>query len=217
MLRRNHDERIAAHGIESIEANLIEMGKGEMKNFTIMALLVLSAALCSAQVPKASIYSPKADVYVGYIATNPDYGPTFGSFLFSGVELAYTETLRPHLAITGDAAFSFGTKYKVKEFSGTVGPRFNVLTGRFRPYVTAQLGLAVQNSNGMYATDHHPPLAKGANATEDGLTYRVGMGADLQVTHKLYWRVIQWDIQPQPWARNTPQYWNFSSGIGYRF
>jgi hypothetical protein len=105
----------------------------------------------------------------------------------------------------------------VKEFTGTVGPRFNFMTGRFRPYGTVQIGFAYQNSDGMYARDHHPRLPSGSNTTESGFSYRMGGGFDFQVTDHLYWRVIEYDVQPQPWANNTPIYQNVGGGIGYRF
>lgn len=187
-----------------------------MKKFTIAALLVLSAAFCFAQVPQPTITSPNTDLYVGYIATSPDYGGLFRDSI-NGFELAFTKTYRPHLAVVGSAAFSFGNPYSVKEFSGTVGPKVNLLTGRVRPYATAQFGVAVQDSNGMYAGDHHPPQKAGKELTEDGLTYRAGVGTDVQLNSKVYWRVLQWDVQPQPWARHTPFYQNFSSGLGWRF
>jgi hypothetical protein len=187
-----------------------------MKNFTIAILLLLTAVFCLGQSPKAALYTPDADVYVGYIATFPDYGPHFNSYRFDGGEVAFTRNLRPHWAVTASGAAVFGSSYSVKQFSGTIGPKFNLLTGRFRPYATAQIGFAYQSSNGFYAGDHHPPLTSKSD-TEDGLTYRAGLGADLQVSRSLYWRAIQWDIQPQPWGRHTPFYTNFSSGIGYRF
>jgi hypothetical protein len=78
-------------------------------------------------------------------------------------------------------------------------------------------GFSVQNSDGFYAGDHHPPLPAGKASQESGLSYRLGGGADLQMTSRIYWRLIQFDIQPQPWGRHTPFYKNFSAGIGYRF
>jgi hypothetical protein len=69
----------------------------------------------------------------------------------------------------------------------------------------------------MYNTDHHPAIPTGKGTTDSGITYRGGLGIDLQMSRGFYWRAIQWDVQPQPWARSTPFYNNFSSGIGYRF
>ncbi len=51
----------------------------------------------------------------------------------------------------------------------------------------------------------------------DGVTFRMGGGADLQITPKIYWRIAQFDEQRMPWAQHTPYYVNISSGIGYRF
>lgn len=154
---------------------------------------------------------------MGYITTFPDFGPRVDSFRFNGGEIAIAKHLNPHLAIIGSATAVFGTIFDVKQFSGTVGTKINFLTGRFRPYATAQIGFAYQHSNGMYAGDHHPPLKPNTVDVEDGLTYRGGLGADLQLSTGVYLRLIQWDVQPQPWARHTPFYNNFSSGIGYRF
>jgi Outer membrane protein beta-barrel domain len=194
----------------------LEVGKGEMKKFSIAALLLLTAAFSFGQAPRAALYTPEVDVYVGYIATFPDYG-TFNSHRFDGAEVALTRNLRPHIGIVASGAFTYRSALSVKQFSGTIGPKFNLLTGPFRPYATVQVGYAHQSSDGLYAADHHPPLAKGATDTESGFTYRIGAGADLQLKSHLYWRVVQWDIQPQPWGRHTPFYVNLSSGVGYRF
>jgi hypothetical protein len=187
-----------------------------MKIFTVATLLFLSVC-CFAQAPKATIYSPNTDLYVGYLVTYPDYGLNFNSYQFNGAEVAFTKSLRSHLSITAAGDFSTGTVYNTKQFSGTIGPKVNLLTGRFRPYITVQGGFAYQTSNGMYAFDHHPPLVPGTTDTESGFTYRYGGGADFQLTRKVYWRVLQWDIQPQPWARHTPWYQNAGSGLGYVF
>jgi hypothetical protein len=190
--------------------------KGEMKNVSVAALLLLTAVFSFGQAPRAALYTPNADVYVGYVATFPDYG-TFNSHRFDGVEIAFTRNLRPHLDLVVAGDFVHRSALSVKQFSGTVGPKYNLLTGRFRPYATVQIGFAYQSSDGLYAGDHHPPLPKGKRDVEDGFTYRMGAGADLQLKSHLYWRVIQWDVQPMPWARHTPFYDNFGSGIGYRF
>jgi hypothetical protein len=192
-----------------------------MKNFCIAVLLVVAAGICFGQAPKASLNVPTTDVFVGYITTSPDYGPGLFSYRLNGFEGAYSKGFSRHFAVIASGAFVFGTNYNVKQFSGTVGGKYNFLTGKLRPYGTAQVGYAHQSSSskigGLYAGDHHPPLALGATDVEAGLTYRIGAGADLQMTPKIYWRIVQWDIQPMPWARHTPEYVNFSSGMGYRF
>jgi hypothetical protein len=156
-------------------------------------------------------------LYVGYITTSPDFGPQLFSYRFNGGEIAYTKNLNRRWAVVASGAGLFGTVYSVKEFSGTAGMKFNVLTGAFRPYATLQVGYASLTATGMYNGDHHPPVPQGQSVTDDGLTYRGGIGADVQLSPRIYWRAIQWDIQPQPWARHTPFYMNFSTGWGYRF
>lgn len=188
-----------------------------MKKFSIIVSLLLAAAFSFGQVPTAALYTPNLDVYVGYIATSPDYGPGLYAYQLNGGQVDIARNLRPNLAIVASGAFVYGSAYSVKQFSGTVGPRLNLLTGRFRPYIIGQVGFAYQRSNGFYAADHHPPLAPGATDNENGLTYRVGAGADVQVSRHFYWRVIQWDTQRQPWGRHTPWYVNMGSGVGYRF
>jgi hypothetical protein len=195
-----------------------------MKKIASAVLLLATAAFCFGQTPRAALSSSGAssDVYVGFIATSPDYASQGSSNCFFAIpiyggEVAYTRYLSAHLGLTGAAAISGGTKFSVKEFSGTAGPRYNVLTGRFRPYATVQIGFAYQSSDGMYASDHHPPLAKGKRDVEDGFTYLWGGGADFQVSNHFYWRMAEWSVQPQPWGRHTPWYQNLGSGIGYRF
>jgi hypothetical protein len=104
-----------------------------------------------------------------------------------------------------------------KQISATVGGKYNFRTGKYRPYGTGQIGYSYQRSHGMYAGDHNPPLPVGPVIVEDGLTYRIGGGLDVQITPRISWRVGQWDFQPQPWGRHLPVYQNFSSGIGWRF
>src|ERR1700686_2569757 len=106
-----------------------------MKKFSIAALLLLTAAFSFGKAPRAAFDTPDADVYVGYIATFPDYG-TFNSHRFDGAEVAFTTNLRPHLDIVVSAAFTHRSELSVRQFSGTVGPKVNFLTGRFRPYAT---------------------------------------------------------------------------------
>ncbi len=189
-----------------------------MKKYAIaVLLLLLSARFGFGQAPEAALYTSGSDVYVGYMATFPDYGNQFNSFRFDGGEIAYTKNLSSRWAVIASGAAVFGSAFNVTQFSGTAGVKFNFFTGHFRPYATAQIGGAYQSSDGMYAADHHPPLKPKTTDVEDGLTYRAGLGADLQLSPRIYWRLAQWDIQPQPWGRHTPLYTNFSSGIGYRF
>jgi hypothetical protein len=189
-----------------------------MKKCSIAALLLLlSTGLCFGQAPRAALNAPHgSDVYVGAIATFPDF-EQFGTFRLYGGEVAYTRNLSTRWAGIASGAAVFGSTFDVTQFSGTAGVKFNFLTGGFRPYATTQIGYAYQSSNGMYAASHHPVLRPHTTDTEDGLTYRLGFGADLQLSRRVYWRVAQWDIQPLPWGRHTPFYSNFSSGIGYRF
>ena len=166
------------------------------------------AGLCFAQAPQASLSVPNTDVFVGYIVTSPDYGPKLYTYHLNGFEGAFTKGLTSHFAVTatGDAQFGDIYIHHATQFSGTVGGKYNILTGRLRPYGTAQFGYAHQNSNGAYLHD-----------VVDGLTFRMGGGADLQITPKIYWRIAQFDEQRMPWGPHTPYYVNLSSGIGYRF
>jgi hypothetical protein len=188
-----------------------------MKKLSIAVLLLLSATLCFGQAPKAALYNSNSDVCVSYMATFPDYGPKWNSFRFNGGEVAYTRYLGAHWGVIAAASAVEGSVYGAKQGSATVGVKYNLLTGRLRPYATLQAGYARLSSNRMYANDHHPPLKPGTADVESGLTYRAGGGVDLQVKGRIYWRVLQWDVQPQPWGRHTPFYDNFSSGVGFRF
>lgn len=200
-----------------------EVGKGEMKIISIAALLLITSTLCFGQAPAAALYNSNSDLYVGFMVTSPDYGPHLYSYHLKGLEAAYTRSLGTHLGVIGSGSYVRGTGYNVRQFSWTAGVKYSLFTGRFRPYATAQAGYARQYStdgpgdNGFYGGDHHPPLAPGSRDIEAGLTYRFGGGLDARLSNHFYWRVLQLDIQPQPWARHTPWYWNFSSGVGYRF
>ncbi len=194
-----------------------------MKKIAIALLLLASAAFCFGQAPGPAV-SPLgsgSDVYVGFLATSPDYGAagSGGSQFFAlpiyGGEIAYTKNLNSRWGITAAAAISGESTWNLKEFTGTVGPRYNVLTGRLRPYITAQIGYVYQSS-GLYGTINNHPLGPGQTASESGFAYRLGAGADLQLTRRIYWRIIQYDIQPQPWGPPTPWYQNFGGGIGFR-
>jgi hypothetical protein len=188
-----------------------------MKIFSIIALLLLTAIVSFAQAPGAGLHTPNLDVYAGYFATSPDYGYGAYVYQFNGAEVGVTKYLRPRLGIVASASFQEGSPYNVKQFSGTVGPKFNLMTGRFRPYGTFQVGYSRQVSDGMYAADHHPPIAKGLTVTESGFTYRMGVGLDLQLNQHWYWRALHWDTQPQSWGRHSPWYTDFGTGVGYRF
>ncbi len=188
-----------------------------MKTFAITATLLILAACALAQAPVAPLQTSKADVYVGFVSTFPDYGEDFNSYRFNGVEAAYTKGLFSHVALTATGNFVGGSTYSVKQFSGTVGPKLNILTGKVRPYIMAQAGYAIQNSNGMYAADHHPPAPLGKSLTESGFTFRYGAGIDFQLSRRIYWRAIQVDTQVMPWGRHTPWYTNMGTGLGYRF
>jgi hypothetical protein len=179
-----------------------------MKNFCIAVLFVAMAGVCFAQAPQSSVSVPNTDVFVGYIMTSPDYGGGLFAYRLNGFEGAFSKGLSSHFAVvaTGDVQFGDIFIHHATQFSGTVGGKYSFLTGRFRPYGIGQAGFAHQNSNGAYAHD-----------VVDGLTFRMGGGADLQLTPKLYWRIAQFDEQRMPWARHRPYYVNISSGIGYRF
>jgi hypothetical protein len=188
-----------------------------MKIFAVTVSVLLLAAGALAQVPTAPLETSKSDVYVGFVATYPDYGNSFTSLRFNGGEVAYTKSFFPHVELSATGDFAMGTTYSVKQFSGMVGPKINILTGKIRPYGIAQAGFSLQNSDGMYAADHHPPAPAGKSLTEDGFTYRFGGGVDWQLKRRIYWRIVQADIQVMPWGRHTPWYTNVGTGLGYRF
>jgi opacity protein-like surface antigen len=202
-----------------------------MRRFSIAVWLLVFLVLCGvalAQAPGPSLVIPSTEVYGGFLVTSPDYGANWDSYLLHGFEGDFSKALSDRLWITGAGAFVFANPslinragvpipMHIKQLSATVGPKFFFLTGRFRPYATGQIGYARQSSNGFYGGDHHPPIPAGVHTVESGLTYRVGGGAEWQFTEHIYWRIVQWDIQPQPWGRHTPLYQNVGSGIGYRF
>ena len=192
-----------------------------------VAWLVVTAAVSVAQAPVPTLTVPNTEVYGGFVVTSPDYGNKWTDNLLYGFEGGVSKGLTGHLWVTASFDFVFGnpsipdefgvpTEMHIKQFSGTVGPKYYVLTGKIRPYATVQIGYARQSSDGFYAHDHHPPLPVGTHIVEQGFTYRFGGGAEWQLKPKWYWRA-SWDWQPQPWGRSKPFYSNLGTGIGYRF
>jgi len=193
-----------------------------------MAMLVAAAGVSLAQEPVPSLTLPNTEVFGGFVVTSIDYGTSWNSILLYGFEGGVSKGLTEHLWVTGTIDFVWGnpsipdefgvpTPMHVKQFSGTVGPKYYFLTGNIRPYATGQIGYARQSSDGLYGRDHAVPTPVGVPRTESGFTYRVGGGVDWQLNPRWYWRVAQFDWQPQPWGRNTPFYTNLSTAIGYRF
>jgi hypothetical protein len=201
-----------------------------MKKISIVVILLLLSTFCFGQAPEAALHNSISDVYVGLVGTFPDYGPQWNSYNFKGGEIAYTRHLGAHWGVTTSGMVVHGNIfiYSATQYSGTAGVKYSFLTGRLRPYATAQTGYAHQSSTGgsigsnagnigMYGNQHHPPLLPGSTDIEDGLTYRAGIGGDIQLTHRIYWRVAQWDVQRLPWGSSGSIYNNFSSGIGFGF
>jgi len=208
-----------------------------MKNFCVAALLFVIVGSGWAQAPAPSLRVPNTEVYGGFQVTSPDYG-SWSHFLLYGFDGAFSKGFTDRLWITVEGSYVWGNPeipnagpsfnpfippgalvgMHVKQFSLTVGPKFYLVRkGRFRAYGTGQLGFAVQHSRGFYAADHHPPLLLGTSDNESGLSYRLGGGAEYQFKEKLFIRLVQWDVQPQPWGRHRPFYQNLGAGVGYRF
>lgn len=178
----------------------------------LFAALLLAPAASVAQAPAPSLSVPHTDVYAGVVVNVPDYTmPLGGVHNLYGYELAFTLNLSSRLGLTASGAEMFGSG--ANQFQLTAGPRFNILTGRFRPYATGQLGISNQDSDTL-----HPGEFTGAFSRRNAVTYRVGGGADYQLTRHMYWRIGQWTAQPVPWARHASSlFQNFSTGLGYQF
>jgi opacity protein-like surface antigen len=202
-----------------------------MKRICVTALwltwLVTAAGVSLAQAPMPSLTLPNTEVYGSFIVTSPDYGNKWSDNLLYGFEGGVSKGFTEHLWVTASLDFVFGNPsipdafgapvgMHIKQFSGTVGPKYFILTGNIRPYGTAQIGYARQSSDGFYGRDHTVPTAVGVPRTESGFTYRFGGGVEWQVKPRMYWRV-HWDWQPMPWGRSKPFYSNLGTGIGYRF
>jgi hypothetical protein len=197
--------------------------KGAMKKICLAALLFVTAGFCLGQEPKSSLNVPSTDIFGGFITTSLDYTPPPGiftgtsSFRVNGGELAISKRLTNHISVIAVGDGSTGSIAHVKQLSATAGVKYNFMTGKFRPYATGQLGYALQHSHSLYFEDHHPPQSPHIPDVEKGLVFRLGGGADLQISPKFYVRLIQWDVQPQPVANNRPLYENISFGAGYCF
>jgi opacity protein-like surface antigen len=183
-----------------------------MKKHFIATLLLLSAALSFAQLPKPSIHIASSDLFIGYVVDVPNFGnrPIPGNF--QGYELAYTLNHDARWGLTVSGSQTIVTNRD--QWQLTAGPRFNFLTGRFRPYGMAQLGVSNQDSDQLHPADSSRSKA----SVENSLTFRLGAGADCQLTQHWYWRIGQWAAQPVPWGRHSSAlFQNFSTGLGFQF
>jgi opacity protein-like surface antigen len=178
----------------------------------LLASLFLVPAVSLAQAPRPSLSVPHTDVYAGFMVNVPDFKTVTGSVHnLEGYELAFTLHFGDRFGLTASGAELFGSGSN--QFQLTAGPRFNILTGRFRPYGTAQFGVSNQDSDTL-----HPGELTAAFSRRNALTYRVGGGADYQLTRRVYWRIGQWTAQPVPWGRHASSlFQNFSTGLGYQF
>ena len=176
------------------------------------AALFLAPPVALAQAPEPSFSVPRTDLYAGFVVNVPDYKTAIGSpHNLQGYEIAITLHLGDRLGLTASGAQLFGAG--LNQFQLTGGPRFNILTGRFRPYATGQLGISNQDSDTL-----HPGEVSAAFSRRNAITYRVGGGADYQLTRRIYWRIGQWTAQPVPWARHASSlFQSFSTGLGYQF
>jgi hypothetical protein len=190
------------------------MEKPSIATFALFGALILTPLLTLAQAPKPSLSVASSDVFAGFVVNVPDYSVAVGStHNLQGYELAYTLHLGNRLGLTAAGGQSFSTAYSPGTYQLTVGPRFNILTGRFRPYGTAQFGVSNQDSDNL-----HPGELTAAFSRRNALTYRVGGGADYQLTRRIYWRIAQWTAQPVPLPRHASSlFQNFTTGLGYQF
>ncbi len=183
-----------------------------MKRYPIATLVLLSAAVSFGQAPGPSIRIASSDVYVGYVVNVPDYGARAAPNNCQGVELAYTLNHDARWGLSVSGSHTIATNRD--QWQLTAGPRFNFLTGRFRPYGMAQFGVSNQDSDQLHPADSSSSKASAVNS----LTLRLGAGADYQLTPRWYWRVGQWAAQPVPWARHSSSlFQNFSTGLGFQF
>jgi hypothetical protein len=174
------------------------------------AALLLVTTVCFAQAPQPSFHQASSDVYFGYMVNVPTYSGDTGHNL-QGFEAAYTLHLAERWGVTLSGGVSFGGHTRQEQV--TVGPRFNLLTGRFRPYLTGQFGGSNQDSD-----QFHLDKSKTGATVSNVLTFRAGGGADYQLTPRFYWRLGQWAAQPVPWGRHSSSlFQNFSTGIGFQF
>ena len=203
-----------------------------MKKICMAALcaawLIAVAGVALAQAPEPSLTLPNVEVYGGFVVTSTDYGQHWDSFLLYGFEAVASKGLTEHLWLTGTFDFLWGNpsipntsgvpvEMHIKQTQATVGAKYYILTRNFRPYATVQIGGVRQSSEGFYGRDHTIPTPVGVHRVEGGFTYRFGGGVEWQIKPRMYWRIAQWDWQPQPWGRHTPFYSNLGTGVGYRF
>jgi opacity protein-like surface antigen len=179
----------------------------------LLAAVLLTAAVTFAQAPGASLHPATADVYAGYVVNVPDYATLAPVHNLQGYELAVNLHVGNRWGLVASASQTFSGASHAHQFQVTAGPRFDFLTGRFRPYATGQFGVSNQDSD-----QEHPGVLTAHFSRRNALTYRVGGGADYQLTSRLYWRLGQWTAQPVPWGRHASSlFQNFSTGVGYRF
>lgn len=179
----------------------------------LLTAFLFTAALSFAQAPAPSLHNPTADLYAGYVMNVPDYAGDGTIHQLQGYELAFTLHLGARWGLTASGSQLIVNDLDANQWQFTAGPRFNLLTGRFRPYATGQFGVSNQDSDLL-----HPGVMTAQFSRRNALTCRLGLGADYQLTPHLYWRMGQWATQPVPWGRHASSlFQNFSSGVGYRF
>jgi opacity protein-like surface antigen len=184
-----------------------------MEKLSIAALLLLTAALSFAQAPSPTLHNATSDIYAGYVVNVPDYAGDGAVHKLQGYEIAFTRHFGSRWGLTASGGQVISTGSNQNQWQFTAGPRFNVLTGRFRPYGTGQFGISNQDSDSL-----HPGVLTAHFSRRNALTYRVGAGADYQLTSHLYWRMGQWTAQAVPWGRHASSlFQNFSTGVGYQF
>lgn len=181
-----------------------------MRKLCIATLLLLTAAVSFAQAPKPYIEGPRSDLFIGFAVNIPDYDP--GGIL-PGFQVGYMRSHSDRWGLTLDGGVTT-LNSSAHQWQLTAGPRINLLTGRFRPYVTGQAGMSNQDSDQL-----HPGNPQAAKIhLKDYWTARLAVGADYQLSRRVYWRIGQYAGQPILWRRhNTGLFQDFTTGFGIRF
>ncbi len=111
-----------------------------MRKLWLLATILLAAGIVVAQTPKTSFTYSMNDVFAGYSYTDTNTGGSQWYWTMNGVQVAATHNFTKRWAALAQVEYTIGSYGSWERYSA--GGRFNLMTGRFRPFLKATAGLA---------------------------------------------------------------------------